>query len=137
MLAVSGIDHTIKIFSPDIKAQDSARQGKNLARNASSSSRMTASTLGGGSRRRHSGRQQPQQETSSPNIDDPDSDNPGNVAPNGLASRKRMHDSYKIISENEVDRQGGMRDAFITVRGPAPPLRMVPVDFATWASWFV
>ena len=50
----------------------------------------------------------------------------------GLASRKRMRDSYQIVSQNDVERQGGMRDAFITVRGPSFPIRTSPMEFAVW-----
>ncbi|CAL5872868.1 uncharacterized protein PFLUO_LOCUS7137 [Penicillium psychrofluorescens] len=32
----------------------------------------------------------------------------------GLQSRKRLHDSYRIMSQNAVERRGGMSDAFIT-----------------------
>ncbi|KAL6715633.1 hypothetical protein ACLMJK_006594 [Lecanora helva] len=32
----------------------------------------------------------------------------------GLTSRKRMAQSYQILGQNDVQRQGGMRDAFIT-----------------------
>lgn len=54
------------------------------------------------------------------NILDPD--NPANaLGPNvdssigGLKSCKRMHDSYRIMNQNDVNRQGGLDDAFITV----------------------
>ncbi|RMJ21725.1 hypothetical protein PHISP_07407 [Aspergillus sp. HF37] len=79
-IAASGIDNTIKIFSPDRRAQHDARQGLNIL----------------------------------------DPDNAANtVGPNvsgitGLKSCKRMHDSYQIMSQNDVDRQGGMNEAFIT-----------------------
>ncbi|PWY86960.1 WD40 repeat-like protein [Aspergillus heteromorphus CBS 117.55] len=81
-IAASGIDNTIKIFSPDRRAQDDARRGVNIL----------------------------------------DPDNPANalgLGPNvsaigGLGSRKRLHDSYRIMSQNDVDRQGGMSEAYIT-----------------------
>lgn len=53
------------------------------------------------------------------NILDPD--HPANVLGStvhslgGLSSRKRLHDSYRIISQNDVDRRGGMSEAYITV----------------------
>lgn len=80
-IAASGIDNTIKIFSPDQRAQDDARQGINIL----------------------------------------DPDNPANTlgrhveGVSGLQSRKRMSDSYRIINQNDVDRQGGLSEAFITV----------------------
>lgn len=75
MIAASGIDNTVKIFSPDRRAQDDARHGVNIL--------------------------------------DPEyvSDSNGR----GLASCRRMHESYQIMSQNDVDRQGGMCDAFVTV----------------------
>ncbi|PYH90092.1 WD repeat-containing protein [Aspergillus ellipticus CBS 707.79] len=81
-IAASGIDSTIKIFSPDRRAQEDARRGINIL----------------------------------------DPDNPANalgLGPNvsaigGLGSRKRLHDSYRIMSQNDVDRQGGMSEAYIT-----------------------
>ncbi|KAJ5574464.1 hypothetical protein N7450_008363 [Penicillium hetheringtonii] len=79
-LAASGIDNTIKIFSPDRHAHEQARQG----------------------------------------IDILDPDNPANVlntnASNigGLRSCKRIHDSYRIMNQNDVDRRGGMDEAYLT-----------------------
>ncbi|RAL12128.1 WD repeat-containing protein [Aspergillus homomorphus CBS 101889] len=79
-IAASGIDNTIKIFSPDRRAQEEARRGINIL----------------------------------------DPDNLANaLGPNvrgieGLTSRKRLHDSYRIMNQNDVDRQGGMSEASIT-----------------------
>jgi nuclear receptor interaction protein len=44
------------------------------------------------------------------------------VAHNGLASRRRMQDSYRIMNQNDVERQGGNQDAFLTVRDLHPLL---------------
>ncbi|KAJ5143360.1 uncharacterized protein N7515_002147 [Penicillium bovifimosum] len=80
MIAASGIDNTIKIFSSDRNAQEDARNGVNIL----------------------------------------DPDNPSNVlGPNasrvgGLESRKRIHDSYRIMSQNDVERRGGVNEAHIT-----------------------
>ncbi|KAL4915734.1 WD40-repeat-containing domain protein [Aspergillus aurantiobrunneus] len=76
-IAASGIDDTIKIFSPDQRAQEDARQGINIL-----DPNNVANTLG-----------------------------PGH---GGLKSAKCMHDSYRIMSENDVQRQGGLSDAFLT-----------------------
>lgn len=81
MIAVSGIDNTIKIFSPDQHAQEDARNGINIL----------------------------------------DPDNPSNLfgsnvsSIGGLESRKRIHESYRIMSQNDVERRGGMNEAHITV----------------------
>lgn len=59
------------------------------------------------------------------NILDPD--NPVNALGStghnlgGLQSRKRLSDSYRIMSQNDVDRRGGMSEAYITVESPSPP----------------
>ncbi|KAJ9212426.1 hypothetical protein DTO166G4_5918 [Paecilomyces variotii] len=79
-VACSGIDNTIKIFSPDRRAQGEAHAGKNIL-----DPDNAANTLG-----RHG------------------------VSGLGLKSRKRMQDSYQIMSRNDVDRQGGMTEAFVT-----------------------
>ncbi|KGO76259.1 hypothetical protein PITC_036850 [Penicillium italicum] len=73
MIAASGIDNTIKIFSPDQKAQDDARNGENILDpdNPSNSLGQNISSIG------------------------------------GLESRKRVHESYRIMSQNDVDRRGG------------------------------
>lgn len=112
VLAVSGIDHTIKIFSPDARAQDDARSGINVADHGTSG----MSSLSTGRTRFHGRR---------PHADPEQA---------GLASRKRMHQSYQITSQNDVERQGGLRDAYITVRGPLLP--RIGVDFAEWLGWF-
>lgn len=92
VIAVSGIDHTIKIFSPDGHAQEDARLGINgtIPRGSSGSSSI-------------SGRHRRARPTA-----------PNNESVQGLSSRKRMHESYQITSQNDAERQGGMRDAHIT-----------------------
>lgn len=115
MIAVSGIDHTIKVFSPDARAREAARLGNGVeaadASNFSSISWM---------RRRRQNRQA--EVTSEPAVvagagerrsatDDDDE----YVAPGGLASRKRMHLEYQITSQNDAERQGGNQETFITV----------------------
>lgn len=83
MIAASGIDNTIKIFSSDQKAQEDARDGINIL----------------------------------------DPDNPSNTlgrngpsSIGGLESKKRIHESYRIMSQNDIERRGGMSEAHITVR---------------------
>ncbi|KAL8672356.1 MAG: hypothetical protein Q9168_003176 [Polycauliona sp. 1 TL-2023] len=95
VLAVSGIDSTVKIFSPDNRAQEDARAGINVG--YPDNGYTVHSSLSG---RRRRARQEP-----SEGEDD---------ATGGLASRKRMDQREEIIRENDVQRQGGMREAFIT-----------------------
>ncbi|KAL8665225.1 MAG: hypothetical protein Q9202_002447 [Teloschistes flavicans] len=120
VLAVSGIDSTIKIFSPDNRAQDDAREGINVG--YSSNGFTTHSSLSGVRRR---ARRAPR--------DDDDG-----APEEGLASRKRMDQREEIVRENELQSRGGMREAFITVRhdGPYHRLQRVEVGFAEWLSWF-
>ncbi|KAL8829685.1 MAG: hypothetical protein Q9191_001866 [Dirinaria sp. TL-2023a] len=116
VIAVSGIDHTIKIFSPDSHAQEDARLGINgtMPRGSSGSSSI-------------SGRHRRAQRTA-----------PDDESHHGLRSRKRMNESYQITSQNDAERQSGMRDAFLTVRreGPFIRIRTVEVAFREWISWF-
>lgn len=111
-LAVSGIDQTIKIFSPDSRAQHDASNGINIADPDAQSNLVVGveSVLGEG-------------QTSARGI--------------GLESRKRLHDSYQILSQNDVNRQGGMNEAFLTVRllQPLTILRR-GLSFAEWAALF-
>ena len=131
MMAVSGIDHTIKIFSPDARARETARLGRGITSHDSSefSSLAWPSRLG---RRRVSRRNESNTNTSDPTTtsepampsstameDERDEDF---VAPNGLASRRRMGDSYRIMNQNDVERQGGNQDSFLTVRDLHPLL---------------
>ncbi|KAL8651528.1 MAG: hypothetical protein Q9210_003205, partial [Variospora velana] len=95
VLAVSGIDSTIKIFSPDRRAQDDARAGVNIGSGSNGSA--IHSSLSGARRRAR--------RTSGDN---------GSGATEGLESRKRMDQRDQIIRENDVHRQGGMREAYIT-----------------------
>lgn len=134
MLAVSGIDHTIKVFSPDARARDVARLGEEVqaADPTAFSSLAWPSRVG----RRRSSRRESQQEsqttTSEPAVpatiaEDPDEDE--YVAPTGLKSRKKKHDAYRIMNQNDVERQGGNQDAFLTVRDLHPLLLIMGRGF--------
>jgi nuclear receptor interaction protein len=113
MLAVSGIDHTIKVFSPDSRAREAARLGRGVEA-VDSSTFSSISWM----RRRRQNRQAGA--TSEPAVDAGAeernaADDENYVAPGGLASRKRMHLEYQITSQNDVERQGGNQETFITV----------------------
>ena len=153
MLAASGIDHTIKIFSPDRRAQQDARRGCNLGVSATETSH---SVLSGWPRLRrpNANARPPNPDTrvqnrttsarESEDDDDDDYENEDDMhwteddrsgaerRTPGLTSRKRMQDSYAITSQNDVESRGGMRDAFITVSGDTFPLRTVAMAFASW-----
>lgn len=109
-MAISGIDHTIKIFSPDPHAQLNARKGIGVR----PSDPSTFSSLR--HRRRRPRTSNDDSEAAMPTAPNGDSESEGtdDVAPNGLSSRKKMHLEYQITSKNDVDRKGGNRDAFIT-----------------------
>lgn len=137
MLAVSGIDHTIKIFSPDARAREAARLGRGIeAHDASGFSSLAWPPRLGRRRasRRSAASETNGEVTSEPAMarrdEDEELENDEYVAPAGLASRKRMHESYQIMQQNDVERQGGNQDAFITVSdfqfgflSPIEPLR--------------
>ena len=139
MMAVSGIDHTIKIFSPDARAREIARLGQDVLAHDSSTFSTIAWPLriGGRSGRRrgnsdrHNGADNTttasetavpastqEEQTEDPNESD------DYVAPTGLRSRQRMDDAYRIMQQNNVEREGGNQEAVITVREPTNlPLR--------------
>lgn len=117
VLAVSGIDSTVKIFSADKRARRDARRGVGVA--AMDSGNFSSLRLGG----RVRGVRAPVTEPAVANteagiggkeVDSDDTDTEPLHAPNGLSSRKRMASEYEITSRNDHDRRGGNRDAFIT-----------------------
>ncbi|KAK0938452.1 hypothetical protein LTR29_009978 [Friedmanniomyces endolithicus] len=124
-LAVSGIDHTIKIFSPDARARERARLGDGVSAHDASQFSSLAFPRRLGARRR----EQRQREDAHPGIapvtsepavarggDAMEEDDEDYVAPTGLASRRRMQDAYRITSRNDAEiRRGGNQEAFITV----------------------
>jgi nuclear receptor interaction protein len=111
MLAVSGIDSTVKIFSPDARARRNALRGIGV----SAADHSAFSTIGL-SHRRRCARSRPSGTNGSGShsdlngdadddddvVDDSDSEQP---AENGLASRKRIHMEYEITSENDMERR--------------------------------
>ncbi|PVH97813.1 WD40 repeat-like protein [Periconia macrospinosa] len=104
-MAVSGIDHTIKIFSPDANEQRNARKGIGVQRADPSLSNIHFG------RRRRQRQDSPTPPPRDPTMSEEEDDE---IAANGLKSRKAMHKSYEIISENDMTRRGGGEDAFIT-----------------------
>ncbi|KAL8704988.1 MAG: hypothetical protein Q9201_001885 [Fulgogasparrea decipioides] len=93
---LQGDEEVVNIFSPDNRAQDDARAGINVG--YASNGFTVHSSLSG---RRRAGRRAPGE-----------TDN--GAAEEGLASRKRYDQREEIIRENDLQRQGGMREAFIT-----------------------
>ncbi|KAK5123260.1 hypothetical protein LTR85_002690 [Meristemomyces frigidus] len=176
MMAVSGIDHTVKIFSCDGRARAAARMGDGVSAHDASQFSSISWPLRGGRRvpRRSDRRptdavttaaavgtreslasnmnqvhtvtdafggdtavaatgtlaeeepssalQQQQQEAEQEREEDDEY-----IAPTGLASRKRMHDAYRITSNNDVERRGGNQDsgAYVTVRDLHPLLLLL------------
>jgi DDB1- and CUL4-associated factor 6 len=100
MIAVSGIDSTVKIFGNGGREREDAEKGLNIANHGGG--RHSSLRLGG-HRRRHE-----PMEDSEPEME-------GAITSNGLSSRKAMDKSYEITSQNELDRTSGLGDAFITV----------------------
>lgn len=116
LLAVSGIDHTIKIFSPDSRAREAARLGRGVeAADASGFSSITwpARAIG----RRTAQRDMTTSEPAMAAVNDEQGveEDEEYVASGGLASRKRMHEVYQITSRNDIDRQSGNNEALVTV----------------------
>jgi len=151
VLAVSGIDSTVKIFSADSRARWNAARGNGIEEGGHS-------TFSGIGLRRHRPRRHPQAppnpreahhsmppfdpEDYSPSRSDseahPDlvtstgntqtAESPDSLSPqeedsrmpgrNALASRKRMHNEYQIVSQNDMDRRrGGRAESSFLSRG--------------------
>ncbi|KAK5129728.1 hypothetical protein LTR08_002939 [Meristemomyces frigidus] len=138
MLAVSGIDHTIKIFSPDARAREQAR----LERSVRASDARSFSSIAWPHRREQRARRASRGEDSSPPVTSeplpavrvtPEqrvADDDDFVAPTGLASRKRMRDAQRIVERNAAERGGGGDDegvmgSYLTVRDLHPLLLML------------
>jgi nuclear receptor interaction protein len=100
MIAVSGIDSTVKIFGSGGREREDAEKGINIANPGGG--RHSSLGLGGRRRRREA-------------AEDDDAETEGAIAWNGLSSRKAMNKSYEIMNQNELDRTSGVGDAFITV----------------------
>ncbi|KAI9698878.1 MAG: hypothetical protein M1820_007299 [Bogoriella megaspora] len=120
MLAVSGIDHSIKIFSPDANARAKACRGLG---GVSASDPSNYSSINDFTRRRSRPSQSAEESsgaTSEPAVtsssaeplEDDFKDPP--IARNGLSSRKRLDKEYEITSQNDVDRQGRNQEFFLT-----------------------
>jgi len=113
VLAVSGIDSTVKIFSADKRARRDARRGiggvQGMDARGFSSLRM-----GGRSRVSNAAAALVDAEGEEREVDSDETDTEPPHAPSGLSSRKRMASEYEITSRNNHDRRGGNNDAFIT-----------------------
>ncbi|KAM3419352.1 hypothetical protein BST61_g5283 [Cercospora zeina] len=112
MLAVSGIDSTVKIFSPDSRCRDDARLGRGV------SAAGTSSPVRIGRRNRQQARTHGEQaEESSTDVaaysDDSATDD--HVSSTGLRSRRRMHRSYQIVQQNNMELEGSSHDSSITL----------------------
>ncbi|KAF1827907.1 WD40 repeat-like protein [Dissoconium aciculare CBS 342.82] len=146
MMAVSGIDHTIKIFSPDARARQVARLGQGVsAHDAASFSSLSWPRRRG--LRRHIGHRQSATETENLAAEAEDEDGLASaqvaqqqavhadedddyVAPNGLTSRKRMHDCERIVRQNQRQREEGNQEAVITISRQ----QLLQMLFAHWAN---
>lgn len=126
LLAVSGIDHTVKIFSPDQRAREAARLGRGVgAADSENFSSLAWPPRMGRRVRRQGGTSEPAVPRRE-QMDVEEEEDDDYVAPGGLASRRRMHESYRIMQQNDLERQGGNQDAFITVSQiPESLLRML------------
>lgn len=124
---MSGIDHTIKIFSPDKRARRDARKGVGVAAaDPAGWSSIDYGRRGAFGIRRRAQREMQTGVTSEPamprvdnarepgepDTDDTDTEPP--PAPTGLSSKRRMSQEYEITARNDVDRQGGQRDAILS-----------------------
>ena len=109
MIAVSGIDSTVKIFSPDGRARRSARLGLGVKRADEREFSSIETYLGRRASRRTTSEQQREEEAAARDEEDDQF-----VAEDGLESRKRMQDEYQILGRNDMARRGG-GEGYITV----------------------
>ena len=100
MIAVSGIDSTVKIFGASARERENAENGIDIANPGGGHHNHSSLRMGGRRRRGQA-------------LEEDDTE--GNRADNGLPSRKAMHQSYEIMSQNDVERRNGVGDAFLTV----------------------
>jgi DDB1- and CUL4-associated factor 6 len=115
VIAVSGIDHTVKIFSPDGVARWNAQNGIGV----SAADASTFSSIEFGRRRRS--RRSNTDAASEPLLskdryDTPrDSEEEDMVKPTGLPSKKKLKEKDAITSQNEQDmRVGNHGNSYIT-----------------------
>lgn len=124
MLAVAGLDDTVKIFSPDAIARRNARQGIGLA--PSGGSGNLPSDLGRPCPRARRLPRLPNNntndineliETATPIDDDGDDEDDDDIplTENGLPSCKKMHLEYQITSHNDEKQKEGDGEMFMTV----------------------
>ncbi|GME45797.1 Wd and tetratricopeptide repeat protein [Neofusicoccum parvum] len=129
MLAVSGIDHTVKVFSPDARARRNARLGIGVT--PGDTSQFSSISFGPRLRRRQQrAPSSADDEVDTTTVPEGDENEDERAPPNGLPSRRRMHDEYRITSENDVNRAGGSRESFITTRR----LWKINAMFVLWAG---
>nr|OQN98621.1 hypothetical protein B0A51_18973 [Rachicladosporium sp. CCFEE 5018] len=117
MLAVSGIDHTIKIFSPDARAREAARLGREITAHDAddfSSIAWPHRLSRRGLRRSDAERPRTTSEPAIPTQTPDDELDESYVAPTGLTSRRRMHEATEIMARNDVDRRGGGQNSFVS-----------------------
>lgn len=107
MLAVSGIDSTVKVFGPggDSRERYNAAQGIDVANPGGGEH----STLRFGVRRRSRRMRHDDDEESG------EDDENGTSANGGLESRRAMQHEYAITSQNDAARRQGGGEAFVTV----------------------
>lgn len=122
MLAVSGIDSTVKIFSPDHRARRLAAKARGVT--AADKSTFTSINYPQAPRRRNAisgpSYSNPQHENGLDKEDisdllaDLDDLAEAPVSTRGLESRKRMDKSYEITSRNDMERRTGMQHSYVS-----------------------
>ena len=106
MLAVSGIDHTVKIFSADSRERHNAAKGIGIGKVDSSS----FSSIGRRDRRRANAENLQSEAAAkggSSSSQDEDSDDDTAVKGRGLRSMKRLEEINSITRKNDTDRKRG------------------------------
>jgi nuclear receptor interaction protein len=123
LIACSGIDSTIKVFGPggDSREREHAQLGTDIANSGGGQhpSLRFAAPHRAWARRHEEGDEQAADTR---------------IRPGGLPSRRAMHRSYEITSQNDVGRQHGAEETFVTVGGTAA---MEAIEAMLARGWLV
>jgi nuclear receptor interaction protein len=125
MLAVSGIDHTVKIFSPDARSRRDARHAHGI--NTADPSTISIGNLRRRRRRRANGGNTADRDTQTGDpagevaleeaqieIEQQSDSESEQMYENGLTSRQMMRNEYQIRSENDRNRRTGNNQRYIS-----------------------
>lgn len=129
ILAVSGIDSTVKIFGVGNRERRNAERGMNIANPGGA---VHSSLRFGGRHRMRNFEAEDEEDEDDANTNgdhttavNDDSDDDKAIAANGLKSRQAMHRNYEIMNQNDVARREEDGDEYLTVSGSAENMHLL------------